>query len=39
MFDFNAAGSRLFAAVTAIAMTAAFMAYAIVPASPAGLIA
>ena len=39
MFDFDANGSRIFAAVSAFAFSALVMAFAIVPASPAGVIA
>lgn len=39
MFDFEISGSRILAAFTALAISAATMAFAIVPGSPAGLIA
>ena len=39
MFDFANAGSRLFAAVSALAFSSLVMAFAIVPASPAGVLA
>ncbi|WP_435417077.1 recombination protein F [Parerythrobacter aurantius] len=39
MFDQTNIGSRLFAAVTALAISSLVMAFAIVPGSPAGIIA
>ena len=39
MFDYKEAGSRVFAAVSAFAISALVMAFAIVPGSPAGVIA
>ncbi|MXP32912.1 recombination protein F [Parerythrobacter jejuensis] len=39
MFDFEVSGTRILAAFTALAISTATMAFAIIPASPAGLIA
>ncbi len=39
MFDINNAGSRLFAALSALAISSLVMAFAIIPGSPAGVIA
>ena len=39
MFSNSEAGARLFAAVSALAISAVFMATAIIPASPAGILA
>lgn len=39
MFALTDTTSRLFAAVTSLAISAVFMATAIIPASPAGIIA
>ncbi|UIP07910.1 recombination protein F [Erythrobacter sp. SDW2] len=39
MFDLNNAGSRLFAALSALAISSLVMAFAIIPGSPAGVIA
>ena len=39
MFISSDAGSRAFAAVFALAISAVFMATAIIPASPAGILA
>ena len=39
MFDYEAAGSRVFAAVSAFAISSLVMAFAIIPGSPAGVIA
>ncbi|MDC0886316.1 recombination protein F [Altererythrobacter sp.] len=39
MFDFEFSSSRILAAFMAVAISAATMAFAIVPGSPAGLIA
>lgn len=39
MFDINNAGSRLFAAISALAISSLVMAFAIIPGSPAGVIA
>lgn len=39
MFDFENAGSRLFAALSALAISSLVMAFAIIPGSPAGVIA
>ena len=39
MFAFDASNSKAFASVFALAASAFFMAMAIVPASPAGLLA
>lgn len=39
MFDLQNAGSRLFAALSALAISSLVMAFAIIPGSPAGVIA
>ena len=39
MFEHNSLGSRLFAAVSALAISSLVMAFAILPGSPAGVIA
>lgn len=39
MFDFQNVASRFFAAVSALAFSSLVMAFAIVPASPAGVLA
>ena len=38
MFDFENTGNRLFAAFTAVAISALVMAFAIVPGTPSGVI-
>lgn len=39
MFDIEATGARLFAAASALAISTLVMAFAIVPGTPAGVIA
>jgi len=39
MFNFSETGSRVFAAASALAISAFFMATAIIPATPAGVLA
>jgi hypothetical protein len=39
MFNNSEAGARFFAAASALAISAVFMAAAIIPASPAGILA
>ncbi|NNC60248.1 MAG: recombination protein F [Erythrobacter sp.] len=39
MFEFKTAGNRLFAAVSAFGISTLVMAFAIIPASPTGVIA
>lgn len=39
MFDLDNAGSRVFAALSALAFSSLVMAFAIIPGSPAGVLA